>query len=256
MKPVRYNAGLMKWYGSILKTFARDMDKDVRARTLALFREYVPEVQVIRHTLNDLARSWIGAFERSAHGISEEMAAKALQSADRGLVTSMRDSGFAIDMHWTEAMQQRKDAIIAENVSLIKSIPEKYFTEVEGMVYRSVARGGDAKHLTDEIMRNFSKREGITRRRAVIIATDQIRKATSALSAVRQQDAGITHGIWVHSAGQANPREKHVKADSKVFRLDKGYPCGPSNQHVMPGEEVTCSCTWRPVPPWETIPKN
>ncbi len=52
-------------------------------------------------------------------------------------------------------MMQKRDAIIAENVSLIRSIPEKYFTEVESMVFRSIAKGGDRKQLADEIEREF-----------------------------------------------------------------------------------------------------
>lgn len=256
MKPVRYNAGLMKWYGSTLKSFARDMDKDVRSRTLEMFGDSVPPVTRIRHTLGELSDEWIGKFTRHAEGVSSEMATRVLQSADLGLKSAAKDAGFSINMQWTEAMQQRKDAIVAENVGLIKSIPQKYFTEVEGMVYRAVAVGGDAKTLTDEIQREFGKREGITRRRAVNIANDQIRKATSSLSSVRQQAAGITHGVWVHSAGQAHPRERHVKADGKVFKLSEGYPCGDRGQNVMPGEEINCSCSWRPVPPWDILPKD
>jgi hypothetical protein len=41
----------------------------------------------------------------------------------------------------TSQMNNALQATIAENVVLIRSIPEKYFTEVEGLVMRSVARG-------------------------------------------------------------------------------------------------------------------
>jgi uncharacterized protein with gpF-like domain len=123
-------------------------------------------------------------------------------------------------------MLQKRDAIIAENVSLIRSIPEKYFTEVESMVFRSIAKGGDRKQLADEIEREFGKRHGITRRRAEFIARDQVRKATSALSNARQQAAGIKKGIWLHSGGGNQPRHKHVQANGKEFDLDKGLPIG------------------------------
>ena len=42
--------------------------------------------------------------------------------------------GFAIDLKMTPAMLNVMKSFIHENVNLIKSIPEKYFTEIEGMV--------------------------------------------------------------------------------------------------------------------------
>lgn len=251
MKPVRYNAGNMKWYRSALMILVRAMNRDVKEKTLQLFAGRVPPVDVVRHTLGELSSIWLNRFASRSSLLSNEMTDKTIASADRGLQQAAEKAGFKIKMQWTDAMQQKKDAIIAENVSLIRSIPEKYFTEVEGMVYRSVAAGGDRKALSDEIMSNFSKREGITRRRAEFIAKDQIRKATSALSSARQQAAGITRGIWVHSAGQANPRHKHVKANGQEFDLSKGLPVGDKGQYVMPGYEPGCDCGWRPVPPWE-----
>ncbi|MEX9215667.1 phage minor head protein [Providencia rettgeri] len=256
LRAVKYNAGNMKWYKSVLSLLINSMNKNVKATLLNIFSKRIPSVDIVRHTLGELSDEWIDKFISSSLVISNEMANKTIQSADINMRQMAKAEGFAIKMNWTPAMQQVKDAVIAENVSLIKSIPEKYFTEVEGMVYRSLARGGDLKGLTDEIETHFANRVGITRRRAEIIAKDQIRKATSALTITRQEAAGVTHGIWVHSAGQANPRHKHVKAHGKVFKLSEGYPCGDRGQFVKPGEEINCSCTFRPIPPWEEIPTN
>ena len=51
----------------------------------------------------------------------------------------------------TLAMENVMKSFIHENVNLIKSIPEKYFTEVEGMVMRSVRSGRDLAYLSDEL---------------------------------------------------------------------------------------------------------
>ena len=140
-------------------------------------------------------------------------------------------------------MNNALQATIAENVGLIRSIPEKYFTEVEGLVMRSVARGRDLSYLTDELQ----KRYGITRRRAALIARDQNNKATSVMQAARQQSLGITQGVWRHSHAGKEPRPSHVKADGKVFELSKGMYL--DGKWVMPGEEINCRCTWSPVIP-------
>ena len=148
---------------------------------------------------------------------------KTESAVDRGLLASARKESLTINMQWTPAMTEKVDAIIAENVSLIRSIPEKYFTEVEGMVYRAVARGGDRKALADEIEANFGKRHGITR---------------------------ITEGEWVHSGGGHKPRQSHVKAgkERKRFKLSEG--CLIDGEYIMPGQLPNCGCTWKPVLPF------
>lgn len=265
-RPVNYNAGDILWYRATLLREIRAMNKDVRATVLNAFEnnptlqpdpEPIPgsiqmaqdanPVRVLRDALRSLASKWISRFVDMATGVSDELVTKTNNSVDRNLKASARKEGMTIQMQWTPAMEERQEAIIAENVSLIRSIPEKYFTEVEGMVYRAVAKGGDRKMLADELVERFSQREGITRRRAEFIARDQVRKATSSLSAVRQQAAGIEEGEWIHSAGQANPRHSHVKAGSerKSFRLDQG--CYLDGEWIMPGQLPNCSCSWRPV---------
>lgn len=262
MKPVRYNAGNMNWYRIELNKMIREMNKEVRSRMVGILEihpvainnemanDAINPVEVIKNSFGLLAEKWIKLFSRRATELANEIVGKTIKSADTGLQSAARAEGFNINMQWTEAMTQGVDAIVAENVSLIRSIPEKYFTEVEGMVYRSVSRGGDRGELVKEIMSNFSHREGITLRRAKIIANDQVRKATSRLSVIRQQAAGITEGIWIHSAGQNDPRHKHVKANGKRFKLSEGLPIGDKGENVLPGECISCSCSFRPLPPW------
>lgn len=259
---VRYNAGNMLWYRSGLKRMVAAMNKDVRSQVIAIFEQHelaqveeiamdaINPVQLVKDKLKELTAKWMARFIKRSVPLATDMSSRTIKVVDRSLVAAAAKDGMTINMQMTDAMTQRVDAIIAENVSLIKSIPEKYFTEVEGMVYRAVSRGNDRKQLVDDLMAGFSKRSGITRRRAVFIANDQVRKATSALSAVRQQAAGITEGVWMHSRGQAHPRRKHVKADGEKFKLSEGYPCGDQGQNVMPGQEINCSCTWKPVAPW------
>nr|OYN49649.1 phage head morphogenesis protein [Pectobacterium carotovorum] len=237
------------------------MNDDVKQQVLKIIRDNplaedsalamdANPVEMIKWLLDSLARKWVDRFINKAIPVSDALIKKTVNAVDRGLLASARVEGLTINMQWTPAMTEKVDAIIAENVSLIRSIPEKYFTEVEGMVYRSVARGGDRKALADEIERNFGKRHGITRRRADGIARDQIRKTTACLSRERQKAAGIKRGIWIHSGGSNRPRKKHVHAHGEEFDLEVGLPVGDKGQNVLPGEEVECGCTWKPVLPF------
>lgn len=258
---INYNAGNIRWYQRELLAEIRAMNADVKRQVLDIIRANplaqdsqlamdANPVQLVKRALDALARKWVDRFINKAFPISDDLVKKTESAVDRGLLASARKESLTINMQWTPAMTEKVDAIIAENVSLIRSIPEKYFTEVEGMVYRAVARGGDRKQLADEIEANFGKRHGITRRRAEFIARDQTRKATSALSNARQQAAGIKKGIWIHSGGGNEPRKKHVHANGEEFFLDKGLPIGDKGQYVLPGEEPNCGCTWKPVLPF------
>lgn len=256
-RPVQYSAGDIVWYRSAMLKQIRDMNTDVRSTVVDIFRENslatptmaqdASPVKLVRDAIRTLASKWVKRFTDMAAGISDQLVDRTSEAVDRNLKASARKEGMTIQMQWTEAMMERQEAIIAENVSLIKSIPEKYFTEVEGMVYRAVAKGGDRKGLVDELMSGFSKREGITRRRAEFIASDQVRKATSALSSVRQQAAGITHGEWIHSGGQAKPRHSHVKAGKEHLEFELAKGAFLDGEWIMPGYLPGCACSWRPL---------
>lgn len=261
LKAVNYNAGNIKWYQRELLAEIREMNDDVKRQVIGIIRDNplaedsvlamdANPVQLVKRAIDALARKWVEIFVRKASPISDELVKKTETAVDRGLLASARQESLTMNMQWTPAMTEKVDAIIAENVSLIRSIPEKYFTEVEGMVYRAVAKGGDRKQLADEIEASFSKRHGITRRRAEFIARDQTRKATSALSAARQQAAGIVEADWVHSGGGHKPRQSHVKAgkERKRFKLSEG--CLIDGEYIMPGQLPNCGCVWKPVLPF------
>ena len=255
LRAVNYNAGNISWYQKELLSTIREMNADVKKQVLVILADNplamdANPIELLRGALRAMSKRWVGIFISKSTPTAEAVVKKTGEAVDRGLLASARKDAMTINMQFTDAMIQKRDAIIAENVSLIRSIPEKYFTDVESMVFRSVAKGGDRKALADEIESNFSKRHQITRKRAEFIARDQVRKATSSLSNARQQAAGIKRGIWIHSGGGSEPRKKHVHANGKEFDLDKGLPIGDKGQYVLPGQEPNCGCTWKPVLPF------
>ncbi|MCU5775114.1 phage minor head protein [Erwiniaceae bacterium BAC15a-03b] len=197
----------------------------------------------MRDAMRKLAKRWTKAFDGIAHKLAARFAGDALKNSDVSLYNALETAGFTVEFKMTAPMNNALQATIAENVGLIRSIPEQYFTQVQTLVMQSVTRGRDLGALTDELERRY----GITRRRAALIARDQNNKATSVMQAARQQSLGITQGIWRHSHAGKEPRKSHVKADGKVFDLSKGMYL--DDKWVMPGEEINCRCTWSPVIP-------
>lgn len=250
LRSIHPNAGVEAWYRRQLDNHIREMQKSVvywltvnyKASGAAVAMDASPAV-FMRDAMKKLAKRWAKAFDNVSQKLAERFAGDAMKNTDVSLHNALEKAGFTVEFKMTAPMNNALQATIAENVGLIRSIPEKYFTEVEGLVMRSVARGRDLSYLTDELQ----KRYGITRRRAELIARDQNNKATSVMQAARQQSLGITQGVWKHSHAGKEPRPSHVKADGKVFELSKGMYL--DGKWVMPGEEINCRCTWSPVIP-------
>lgn len=218
------------------------LSANYRASGAAVAMDASPAV-MMRNAMQKLAKRWTRRFDDMAQKLADRFANDAMKNADASLATTFKDAGFTVEFKMTSQMNNALQATIAENVGLIRSIPEKYFTEVEGLVMRSVARGRDLSYLTDELQ----KRYGITRLRAAFIARDQNNKATSVVQSARQQALGITQGIWKHSHAGKKPRQSHVKANGRLFDLSEGMLI--DGEHIMPGELPNCRCTWEAVIP-------
>lgn len=146
----------------------------------------------------------------------------------------LSDLGLLHDFKRTPALTNAVQSFVHENVNLIKSIPEKYFTEVEGMVMRGIRDGKPFNWVNDEM----AKRYGITTRRAVMIARDQNHKATEQLNRTRQLGLGVKRGMWQHATGVKEPRHSHEQANGKIFDLDKGLKV--DGEFIFPGEKINC----------------
>lgn len=135
-------------------------------------------------------------------------------------------------------------SIRSEQVSLIKSIPERCLDQVSTLVQQSVTRGRDIGGLKAELKQQFA----VSERRAIVIARDQNNKATDAIQTVRAQQIGARYAYWQHfSAGQKTFRQSHVHADGWKFDITKG--CLINGKRIMPGEEPNCRCGKRLILP-------
>lgn len=130
----------------------------------------------------------------------------------------------------------------AENVNLIRTIPEQYFERIQTVVYEGVIQGRKTSKMMIEELRELGAQSN---RRAKFIARDQTAKLTSALARERSQALGITEYIWRTSRDE-RVRESHAKRDGKRFRWDDPPAGGPA-EGGHPGESINCRCTAEPV---------
>lgn len=157
----------------------------------------------------------------------------------------MKAAGFTVQIHPSRVLNDTVKALIAENVSLIRSIPQQFFQQVESLVQRSIIQGRDVASLRDELQGRF----GVTRNRAKLIARDQSNKAFQAIKRAENQQLGIKEGIWVHVPGTKSSRKTHMRMNGKRFKLNEGLYDSDVKRKVLPGELVACNCVYRAVIP-------
>lgn len=246
--PVRANAGIEAWYERQLNYMVGRMAKSVSYWMLAAYKQSGMAGDAlgpdeIAAELRKRGAYWQSAFDKIAKKLAKTFVERVRKYTDDRLKNEMRIAGFKVTFDPTPKMRETLAASIQEQVGLIKSIPQEYLTEVQGLVMRSAMRGRDVGTLAEEL----KHRHAITHRRANLIARDQNNKATATMTRVRQTELGIKEGIWNHSHAGKTPRPSHVRANGKRFDLKKGMLI--DGEHILPGEKINCRCTWQPIIP-------
>lgn len=131
----------------------------------------------------------------------------------------------------------------ADNVSLITSISDRYFGEVEGIVSRGFRGGRRAAELIPQIRDRF----GVTQSRATLIARDQISKLNGQLTRQRQTSLGIDDYIWRTSRDE-RVRESHRRLEGTTQSWDEPPIVAPGRRE-HPGGDFRCRCGAEPVIP-------
>lgn len=251
VRAIHANRGVEARYRKTLEELIKEMSNSADYWLAAQYRQAPPEVATdalpaaeMAARVRELSKRWVAKFNDMAADIAKRFAAGSIKATDNSFQNALKDAGWAVDFKMTRAMQDVAKAAVAENVALIKSIPQQYFLEVEGIVMRGYSRGRDLQEITGELQSRY----GVTSRRATLIARDQSNKLNAVTTQVRRHELGITHGIWQHSHGGKEPRKSHVAADGRKFEIARG--CFIDGRYILPGEEINCRCVSKSVLPF------
>jgi len=255
VRAVHPNEGLRAAYHADLEALLAEAHTDLtlslsaavmasmgRDRALALD---VAKPAKIEATLAAWGKKWKFRFDKLAIEIARKFAAKNFKFTEDAMRNALAQAGFTVRFKPSKASIAAYKGTVAENVALIKSIPEQYLTGVQSAVWSSVNRGADMASLSKALQRNY----GATQKRAALISRDQNAKAKATIENVRRQELGITQAIWQHSAGGKEPRPSHVAMNGKVFDLKRGMWDPDEQEWVLPGQLINCRCTSRAIIP-------
>lgn len=260
---LNYNASQQMRYKQALEKLVDTMTDEVVRKVKRLFDSQTGEsffdqqklvaamddsiASQARILMNILMRKFTRLFGERAKTLAEQMVSGSARVSKSALHTSLKQLSGGLSLKTgvvPKGMNDVATAIVAENVSLIKSIPTQYFTNITGAVMRSITTGAGLKDLVPY----FSKYRGQTVRRAKNLALDQTRKAYNSINKQRMQAIGVKQFEWVHSGGGQHPRRSHQAMSGNIYgfddlpvinkeQVDRGYE-GPVKG--IPGQAINC----------------
>lgn len=253
--PVIANAGVDAWYRTQLQTIVLDMSRDLLLGVKKAWRDgggiatdahgKRSTPMLLRLALERWGGLWATNLETMSDRIALSFANKSKEATEAGMRRSLSKAGFTIRFKPSRRSVEAYDAIIASNVGLIRSIPQRYLGDVQNVVWDGVMSGADLRTMSTELQQKYE----IAHRRAALIARDQNHKAKASMERARRLENGLTQAVWQHSHGGVEPRPTHVDMDGKVYDIREGMYDSAVDKQIWPGTEINCRCTDRAVIP-------
>lgn len=251
LRPVRPNVGLEADYRRKLQALVDEMNASLVYWLKASYRSNEPLVAqddampatALRNAMRRLARQWQRRFDAAAPALAEYFAKAVTNRSDAALRSILKKGGISVEFKMTPAARDIMQATINQQVSLIRSIPSQYLTNVEGLVMRSVQTGRDLGQLTKDLQDQY----GVTHRRAANIARSQNNIATASMVKARQLELGLVKAKWRHPGAGKHPRPEHVAFSGKEYDIAKGAFL--EGKWTWPGVEPGCHCISQSIIP-------
>lgn len=138
----------------------------------------------------------------------------------------------------------RMRELLADQVTLITSLPIEAAERVHQMTLRALSGGERYSDIVDAIKRSGD----VTRSRAILIARTETARTAAVLSQARAEHAGSTHYVW-QTTGDDDVREGHRKMQGRVCRWAKPPLVmeGTRRMHFHPGCVWNCRCYAEPI---------
>jgi uncharacterized protein with gpF-like domain len=190
-----------------------------------------------------LGSHWEARFAAMAPKLATWFTTSMATRSDAVLKSILKEGGWTVEFKLSRPVNDVLQASIGAQVDLIKSIPQQYLTQVQGIVMRGVQTGYDLHQITEGLKTQL----GVAHNRAAFIARDQANKATATITRARQLEMGVTQAVWMHSGGGRQPRPSHVKAGREKLVYDVAKGAFIDGEYIWPGMLPNCRCVSKPV---------
>lgn len=268
----RLPIGVARRYYQLLSSYLSDLEESI----VPFLREQLPTVIAERNAERVRLDAWTDTVDRVLESMKIRVDGRrtlnvSLMTADVGQWTSkwnddewqrILKSVMGVTLPFREPwLYNRLDRFSKDNAALISTLEYGVVTNVETLVRTAVSQG--RRH--EEVVRDLRNQFGVARKRARLIARDQVSKLNSDLSQSRQRDVGIEEYYWetsdderVRGTRGEVKKNKHNVLDGKLCRWNDSLVYSPDDGKTWlkrstinafighPGEDYQCRCWARP----------
>lgn len=143
-----------------------------------------------------------------------------------------------------EYYEQIMNALINENLTLIKSIPQEVLKEMQVVLSQGIISGNQK-----ELVKNLKRIKDVSKDRAVFIARDQIHKAVESFKQVQNTALGIEYYEWLTADDErvSSGVGGHRQNNKRIFKYGSNEAIiSHSNKrgfyYGKPGDRPNCRC--------------
>lgn len=245
LKPIKPNGALELDYQQRLKKFNTAVNNSFQYWTLATVNKYLGKniSKQLVFNFNALIKEWDKRADEFAKAQAKRMASNVDNYVNVNL--AKQDPFFALKGARPKAIQNSLNAIYERNYNLIKSIP----SEIKDR-FQSVFLNNVNNFDREAILNQVKTIEGISDRRAKVIARDQTQKAVSEYHATREQSLGFEYYVWetAHDERVSRGNGGHAQLDGRMYRYDEPTAVIDSYGNVgHPSDRVNCRCRRKAV---------
>ena len=222
----------------------RDMRAAVEHRVVVHLHRWLAEVprrdaaddpaihDAIEHAVAEMQAKWSA---RRIRDLVTPLAGDIDRFSRDQLIAVMKDT-IGIDVLGAEPdLAPEMARWVSENVSLIKTVPGRFFPDLEQRLVAGVHNGERWEVLSDMV----EERSGVAESNAVRIARDQTGKLNGQLNQKRQENLGIEKFVW-RTMKDNRVRDEHEARDGEAYE----WSAPPDGE--IPGEPIQCRCWAEP----------
>lgn len=256
LPPIHPPKSVALGYFHFLQDFLREATGRLNQHLLPLLRELAPaRADAARRDAGKLPPKVKGVIQAAQEELLRDLEPPRLQAAIRQVGGSVsraqrKDILYQLSsgLGFNPVLQEPELGPVmakftAENVSLIRTLPGSYFSDIE----QTVAAGLDAGDTWVDIQDELVDRLGVAESRAKLIARDQVGKFYGKLNEARQTANGVTGYVW-RTSEDNRVRDNHEHLDGTEQDWDDPPEGGGTNDDEPghPGEGILCRCGAEP----------
>jgi uncharacterized protein with gpF-like domain len=246
------SAGIIAMYQKSLKAEVQAMKDSVEKylkSKLKVAAEAVTDadpVKELQRQINKLKEQYARRLKILSKDLPVQILKQIQRDAERRFKNQIKTAKpeiVSINFEMTPKLKIISQAFIEQNVSLIRTIPEKYFGRIEQTIMNGLRNNEGTGILFEKIAKDYD----VTENQAALIATDQTKKLHEEIVTQRRIELGIYKAFWRHSPKSKVPRKKHLEADGKEYDIRKG--CYIDGEWIQPKEKINCDCWQQAILP-------